>query len=96
MINPEVTQILGDFKFRGQGQKKTPVTDVRGAVELVLLLPGRYAAQVRRQAADLIVRYMGGDPYKGLDVEFTKYKGLSPWVRRHPYFYDAGRLPMNP
>ena len=24
-----VTQILGDFKFRGQGQKKTPVTDLR-------------------------------------------------------------------
>ena len=27
--HPEVTQILGDFKFRGQGQKKTPVTDLR-------------------------------------------------------------------
>ena len=32
-----------------------------GAVELVLLLPGRYAAQVRRQAAELLVRYLGGD-----------------------------------
>ena len=46
--HPEVTQILGDFKFRGQGQKKTPVTNLRGAIELTFLLPGRHATQVRR------------------------------------------------
>ena len=43
--HPEVTQILGDFKFRGPGQKKTPETDLRGAVELTFLLPGRHAAR---------------------------------------------------
>ena len=59
--HPEVTQILGDFKFRGQGHKKTPVTDLRGAVELTFLLPGRHAARVRRQAAELLCRYLGGD-----------------------------------
>ena len=26
--HPEVTRILGDFKFSGQGQKKTPVADL--------------------------------------------------------------------
>ena len=31
--HPEVTEIFGDFKFRGQGQKKTPVADLRGDVE---------------------------------------------------------------
>ena len=35
--HPEVTEIFGDFKFRGQGQKKTPVADLRGAVELTQL-----------------------------------------------------------
>ena len=35
--HPEVTEIFGDFKFRGQEQKKTPVADLRGAVELTLL-----------------------------------------------------------
>ena len=30
--HPEVTEIVGDFKFRGQEQKKTPVADFRGAV----------------------------------------------------------------
>ena len=59
--HPEVTQILGDFKFCGQGQEKTPVTDLRGAVELTFLLPGRHAARVRRQAAELLCRYLGGD-----------------------------------
>lgn len=51
---PEVTQILGDFKLRGQGQKKTPVTDLRGVEELTFLLPGRRAAHVRRQEAELL------------------------------------------
>ena len=30
--HPEVSEIFGDFKFRGQEQKKTPVADFRGAV----------------------------------------------------------------
>ena len=38
--HPEVTEIFGDFKFSGRGQKKTPVADLRGAVELTFLLPG--------------------------------------------------------
>ena len=57
----EVTEIFGDFKFRGQGQKRTDVADLRGAVELTFLLPGRHAARVRRQAAELLCRYLGGD-----------------------------------
>ena len=59
--HPEVTEFFGDFKFRGQGQKKTPVPDLRNAVELTILLPGRHAARIRRQAAELLCRYLGGD-----------------------------------
>ena len=59
--HPEVTEIFGDFKFRGRGQKTTLVADLRGAVELILLLPGQQAARVRRQAAELLCRYLGGD-----------------------------------
>ena len=58
---PEVHEKIVDFKFPGKGQRKTPIIDVQGAVELVLLLPGRYAAQVRRQAAELLCRWLGGD-----------------------------------
>ena len=32
--HPEVTEIFGDFKFRGQEQKKTPEADLRGAARL--------------------------------------------------------------
>ena len=56
---PEVTQIWGDFEFRGQGQQKTPVADIRGAVELTFLLPGRHATQIRRQAAKLTKHLCG-------------------------------------
>ena len=37
------------------------MTDARGIVEIIMLLPGTQAARIRRQAAELMVRYMGGD-----------------------------------
>ncbi len=58
--HPEVTANSSDFKFKGRGQRDTPVTDVRGIVEIIMLLPGQQAARVRRQAAELLVRYLGG------------------------------------
>ena len=53
---PEVNANIVDFKFPGRGQRKTSVTDAGGIVEIVMLLPGRQAALVRRQAAELLVR----------------------------------------
>jgi len=58
---PELGHHCFPFKFPGRGQRDTPVVDVRGIVEIVMLLPGRHAARVRRQAAELLVRYLGGD-----------------------------------
>ena len=58
---PEVREKITDFKFPGRGQRKTPVTGVLGAIELTFLLTGRHAARVRRQAAQLFCRYLGGD-----------------------------------
>ena len=60
-LHPEVTQNLGIFKFAGRGQKNTPVASARGIVEIIMLLPGHHAAKVRRQAAQVLVRYLGGD-----------------------------------
>ena len=51
-----------NFKFSGQGQRATPVADARTMVEIVMVLPGRTAAMHRRKAADILVRYLGGDP----------------------------------
>ena len=52
---PDVSAKCTDVKFpdaRGrQGQQKTKVTNVRGIVEVVMLLPGRMASRVRATAA---------------------------------------------
>jgi hypothetical protein len=61
----DVDRNLVHVKFldsRGRrGQKDTPVTDARGIVEIVMLLPGNQAARVRREAAELLCRWLGGD-----------------------------------
>ena len=59
---PDVCQSVTNFKFSGQGQRPTPVADARTMVEIVMVLPGRTAAMHRRKAADILVRYLGGDP----------------------------------
>ena len=59
--NDEVVTICHHFKFPGAGQRETPITDFRGAVELIMLLPGKKAAKVRRTAAELLARYLQAD-----------------------------------
>ena len=58
---PEVHSVGVNFRFAGRGQRDTPVASVRGIVEIIMLLPGQQAARVRRQAAELLCRYLGGD-----------------------------------
>ena len=60
--HPEVYPNWINFRFPGRGQRETPiVADVRGIVEIVMLLPGRHAARIRRQAAELLCRCLGGE-----------------------------------
>jgi hypothetical protein len=58
---PEVSTYCSLFKFTGRGQRDTPIACTRGVVTIVMLLPGRAAAHVRKQAASTLVRYLGGD-----------------------------------
>ena len=58
---PEVAAGRGYFKFAGQGQRETPVTDAGGIAEVIMLLPGRAAVSFRKEAASVVVRYLGGD-----------------------------------
>jgi hypothetical protein len=58
---PEVHGNGVNFKFPGRGQRNTPVAGVRGIVEIIMMLPGYQAARVRRQAAELLCRWLGGD-----------------------------------
>ena len=54
---PDVTQKFAFYKFPGKRQRDTPVCGARALVELVMLLPGKQAARVRRQAAELLCRW---------------------------------------
>ena len=62
---PDVKANCFDVKFpdaRGRkGQKATATSDAKGTVEIIMLLQGRQAASVRRQAAALLCRFLGGD-----------------------------------
>ena len=57
----EVLGLTENFKFPGRGQRDTPVTDAKGIVQIIMLLPSRAAAPIRAKAADVLVRYLGGD-----------------------------------
>ena len=87
---PDVHEKIMDVKFpdvRGRkGQKNTPVVDVQGIVEIIMLLPGQQAACVRRQAAELLVRYLGGD--LAIIDEVIALRGLQEEL--------AGRAPEDP
>jgi hypothetical protein len=50
------------------------VTDARGLVIIINMLPGRKAEQFRIACADIIVRYLGGD--EALVAEIRRNKGL--------------------
>ena len=52
---------MSNFKFPGRGQRTVVVARIPLALEFAFLLPGRHAAQVRRHAAFLLVRYLGAD-----------------------------------
>ena len=58
---PEVLVGCQNFKFSGRGQRETPVADARAIVDIIMVLPGRAAARVRKEAANVLVRYLGGD-----------------------------------
>jgi ribosomal protein S11 len=58
---PEVKARICIYKFPGRRQRDTPIADLATLYEILMLLPGRMAAQSRRQAAQLMIRYLGGD-----------------------------------
>lgn len=59
--HPEVLTKCENFKFPGRGQRETPVTDFRGWLYILALLPGAMGKQYREDAAQLVTRYMKGD-----------------------------------
>jgi hypothetical protein len=53
--------LCSTFTFRGRGQQPIPVATAREIYQIIFVLPGTRARQWRARAADILVRYMGGD-----------------------------------
>lgn len=70
--HPEVVTFSYDynqeFQFPGRRQRGTPVINARGAILIINLLPGTMAASFRAAWADIIVRYIAGDPTLAAEV----------------------------
>ena len=49
------------YQFEGAGERQTPVSEIRGYVEMLLLVPGNRAAAFRRTVVEVFVRLYGGD-----------------------------------
>ena len=58
--NPKLSQYLTDLRINNKG-KPTPVCNAATAVEIIWLLPGKAAREVRRHHATQICRILGGD-----------------------------------
>ena len=49
------------LKLPGEGNKKTKIIDLRNAIELVMVLPGKSTKMMRKKFAEIITRYLDGD-----------------------------------
>jgi hypothetical protein len=49
------------FHFFGERQRPTPVTDIKGLIEMLLLVPGQRAMKFRSGVAEIFLRFIGGD-----------------------------------
>lgn len=52
---------LKTFQFPGQGQSSQPVITLDGALQLIMLLPGKMAKLCRVSAYSVLKRYLAGD-----------------------------------
>ena len=60
--HPEILTFCEHYNFQIDGRGlATPVTTASGIVRIIMVLPGKAAAGLRETAADLLVRYLGGD-----------------------------------
>ena len=58
-----------DRKMPGKGNANTKLISFKHALELIMVLPGKIAKETRSQFADVIHRYMAGDPTLAAELE---------------------------
>lgn len=57
----EVITFCYDFQFPGQGQRPTPVAALQEALQIMMVLPGEKAKTYRKEAAEILTRFLAGD-----------------------------------
>jgi hypothetical protein len=62
-------------KMPGSGNGKTKLLSFHDAIELIMVFPGKTAKHIRKQFADIIVRYLDGDRTMCIEVEENKAMG---------------------
>jgi hypothetical protein len=78
----EVKENILNIHFPGQGQRSTPVAkDLKTLVQVIFMLPGREASLVRQAAAEVFVRFMGGDLTLIQDVQ--RMNEVQRFLREH-------------
>lgn len=68
----EVVQFVYYLKFPGAGQRETPCINAKGLVKLLMWIPGKLAQEFRNQAADIMIRYIGGDTSLINEIKHTE------------------------
>jgi len=52
---------MSERKMPGKGNSQVKLTSIQNAIQLVMVLPGKFAKEIRSQFADVLTRYMAGD-----------------------------------
>ena len=80
-------QDFRSFQFEGRGQRQTPVSDIRGMVETLLLVPGKRAQAFRSKVASIFVRCTGGDMSLVQEIERAAHvqRHLQQHCPEHPF-----------
>ena len=82
--NPEVASAISYWKFRGAGQRDTPVAGIRMILEIIMNLPGIIAREYRKKFSDILVRVFGGDETLFAEIEAygSSSSGISQLFQR--------------
>jgi len=81
--HPDLTAKCSQVSFGGRGGNRQSLVpnDLATLIEIIFLLPGRAAAQVRQEAAKIFVRYLGGDLRLIQEVEHLHH--VQNFLREH-------------
>ncbi|MEM8610436.1 MAG: hypothetical protein AAGF93_00345 [Cyanobacteria bacterium P01_H01_bin.105] len=82
-VYPEVFEKIDSFKFPGRGQQETPVTDLKGWLYILGLLPGTMGRKYREEAAQLVTRYIRGDVVLASEVISLQNQLRLPVTSKH-------------